>query len=153
MFTLSSQTRYAILALGCLASRGQQWVMARQIAQCTGISLPVLSKLLHRLVHRGLLRAKRGYRGGFALARPAEQIAMVDVLNALADEPWQHQCLLGFEHCHAGQPCPLHDLWAPLRASLIAQLSTVTLRDVADYKHRGGELLCAAARHGDQPEA
>ncbi|MHC5013665.1 MAG: RrF2 family transcriptional regulator [Planctomycetota bacterium] len=71
MLSLSHTTGYAILALACLEGAGGRWVLSTEIAELTGTPRPYLSRVLHTLRRSGLVRAKRGYRGGFALARAA----------------------------------------------------------------------------------
>ena len=53
------------------------------IAQAAGVPAPFLSKVLGRLVDRGLLRSRRGRGGGFVLGRPASDITLADVALAL----------------------------------------------------------------------
>jgi Rrf2 family protein len=75
----------ALAALPLLDPRGPlgkgRGVIA--IAQAAGVPAPFLSKVLGRLVDRGLLRSKRGRGGGFVLGRPASDITLADVALAL----------------------------------------------------------------------
>ena len=91
MLCLSQTTGYAILALSCLEEGdGENWILVKDIATCTGIPKPYLSKILHSLQGSGLIRAKRGYRGGFALARPSSRINLLEIAAAVegASDPW-----------------------------------------------------------------
>lgn len=102
MFSLSQTTGYAILALSCLDRCGQGLMLAKDVAACTGIPLPYLSKILNALGRSGLIEAKRGYRGGFALNRSPRDVSFHDVAVAIEGEGYLPQCMLGFvdgEHC------------------------------------------------------
>ncbi len=136
MLALSQTTGYAILALSCLSGCGDQWVMAKDMARCTGISLPYLSKVLHALGNSGLIEAKRGYRGGFRLARPADQITLLDIAEAVEGEAWKPRCLLGLEECSDARACPTHAFWTKQRAAIEAELRRQTLKKVAEFERR-----------------
>ena len=141
MLALSQTTGYAILALSCLDGCRDRWVLAKDISECTGIPLPYLSKLLHALNGSGLVRAKRGYRGGFQLAKPAEEVSLLDVSEAVEGRQWIHRCLLGLEDCSDARACPAHEFWREQRARIGEKLRQLTLRDVAEFeRHRGTRL-------------
>ncbi|MHC4710827.1 MAG: RrF2 family transcriptional regulator, partial [Planctomycetota bacterium] len=99
MLSLSQTTGYAILALSCLVEDQDRWVLSRDIAATTEIPGPYLSRVLHALGRSGLIRTKRGYRGGFALARPASRISLLDVAEAVEGRDWKAPCLLGLTSC------------------------------------------------------
>ncbi len=76
MLSLNQTTGYAILALAYLEQSPGRPRLAKDIAAATGVPLPYLSKLLHALTRTGLIHGKRGYRGGFTLAKPTSQISL-----------------------------------------------------------------------------
>ncbi|HSB64523.1 MAG TPA: Rrf2 family transcriptional regulator [Thermoanaerobaculia bacterium] len=82
-FTRAQEIAFAALPL--LDPRGPQGKGrgVDSIAQAAGVPAPFLSKVLGRLVDRGLLRSKRGRGGGFVLGRPASEITLGDVALAL----------------------------------------------------------------------
>src|SRR5262245_31101466 len=57
--------------------------MLREISRATAISEAFLAKIFQKLVRSGLVRSRRGFRGGFFLARPASQITLREVIEAL----------------------------------------------------------------------
>lgn len=151
MLCLSQTTGYAILALSCLEGCGERWVLAKDMAHCTGVPLPYLSKTLHALGGSGLIEAKRGYRGGFRLARPADQISLLDIAEAVEGESWSPQCLLGLEGCSDERACPTHTFWAKQREKIEAELQRRTLCDVATFERnrrsRLGRCVAHQGRH------
>lgn len=70
MLCLSQTTGYAVRALVCLDEQGGHANLIRDIAKCAGIPKPYLARIINDLAHEGLVTAKRGYRGGVALAPP-----------------------------------------------------------------------------------
>ncbi len=136
MLSLSQTTGYAVLALSCLQQCGCDLVLAKDIADCTGIPLPYLLKLLHAMGKAGMVIAKRGYRGGFALARPAEKISLMDVAEAVDGKAWMPKCLLGLDECSDERQCPTHHFWKIQRQQIEAKLRQTTIQDVAEHEAR-----------------
>jgi len=110
-----------------LRGTGGELVTIREISAATGIPKPYLGKILHYLRRAGLLRAKRGYRGGFALAREPGEISVFDVILAVEGESWRVGCLLYPDSPGAHAGCSIRGLWGDLRALIEEKLRTVTL--------------------------
>lgn len=138
MQRLSHTTGYAILALGFVGSRPDQWIQAHDIAAMTGLPKPYLSKILHAMGKAGLLKTKRGYRGGVRLARPADQVTLLDVASAVTLPDERPQCILGMKECSEEKSCPMHNFWKQMREQLQQQLSKLTLAEVARYQSAVG---------------
>lgn len=83
MLALTRKTDYAMVALAELAGRGATWASAREIARTTGVSLPVLTNVLHLLVQNGLVVSSMGAKGGYRLARDPQRISLADVIVAI----------------------------------------------------------------------
>src|SRR6478752_9006028 len=84
MLRLSKKADYALMAMKHLALRGDRGSSsAREIAEQYDIPIELLAKVLQRLVRRGLLESHQGTRGGYQLARPALQITVADVIQAI----------------------------------------------------------------------
>ena len=131
MLSLSHTVGYATLALGCIGSWKGQRVQSTQIQECTGVSMPYLRKILFLLGKSGLIEAKRGYRGGFLLARPASEITMLDVMEALGKDHAVPDCLLELDGCSDETPCPLHSFWQEERARIHDKLGEITVAEAA----------------------
>ncbi|RMG02726.1 MAG: Rrf2 family transcriptional regulator [Planctomycetota bacterium] len=133
MLSFSKTTGYAVLALGCLEASGGKWVLSQQISACTGVPMPYLRKILHSLSKAGLVDTKRGYQGGFCLARPADEIRLIDVIEAVEGIPEKTPCLLGLTDCNDSAPCPLHPYAGKLRDEIRRRLEETTVASVAEY--------------------
>lgn len=157
MLSLSQTTGYAILALASLDSEEGTWVQALEIAERTGIPRPYLSKVLHALGRHGLVRTKRGYRGGFALAAPASKINLLQIVEAIEGTRTSPRCVLGLAGCSDERACPMHEFWTRERTRIEARLRSITLAEMAEFERRVGEVKPAnnarRARKAEKKEA
>ncbi len=81
---ISRSTQYGLIALGYIAQHGKKGlVMSEAISKQYGIPLEYLLKILHQLVRGGVLRSKRGPRGGFSLAQRPEDINFLQIIEAI----------------------------------------------------------------------
>ena len=81
---ISRSTGYALVSVGYIAQNYKDGaVLAARISKEYGIPLEYLLKILQQLVRANVLRSKRGPRGGFFLARPAEDITLLEVIEAV----------------------------------------------------------------------
>jgi Rrf2 family protein len=153
MLSLSQTTGYAILALSCLVGDEDRWVLSKDIAATTGIPGPYLSRVLHALGQSGLIRAKRGYRGGFALARPASRISLLDVAEAVEGRDWKAPCLLGLTSCAQIRACPTHTFWTRELARIERELRKTTLAQVGGFARPSGGVRVKPSRaRGARPK-
>ncbi len=122
--------QYALGALGVLATAqdGGERLTSTELSQATGIPPAFLSKNLRKLVRSGLLDARKGYGGGFSLAKPATEINLLDVLVAVAPEFSRARgCIMGRSSCDNLNPCPLHDRWKAANTSLETALLSLSV--------------------------
>ena len=94
------------------------------IAQAAGVPAPFLSKVLGRLVDRGLLRSRRGRGGGFVLGRPASDITLADVALALERRD-------DLERAFPPVAGPVGAVLAPARRDFLERLQRTRLSDLA----------------------
>lgn len=139
MLCLSQTTGYAIRALTCLPESGATPRLVADVARCTGIPRAYLAKIIHRLARCGLVRARRGHRGGIALARPAADISLLTIVEAVEGPDWLGDCLLRLEECRNQRECPTHEFWTDFCAKLRAKLAETSLAAIiAVYPGRAG---------------
>ncbi len=88
---ISRSAGYALLAMGYIARhRGKNIVSSQSISKDYDIPLEYLLKILQQMVRANILRSKRGPRGGFSLAKPANRITMLHIIEAV-DGPMTDQ--------------------------------------------------------------
>lgn len=133
MFRLYSKgCEYAIRALLDVASHGQDsYVAIRDI--CRRARLPESStrKMVQALAQQRLLRSIPGPHGGYQLARPPDQISILDVIEVIDGTGAFKACVLGLPACRDEAPCALHPTWEETTRALLPTLGRLTLRDLA----------------------
>lgn len=82
MFSLSTKSVYGLVAVADLARRGTVTQLG-DIAMEHGIPHRYLEQIMLKLKNAGLVQSFRGVNGGYALARPAAKIAVIEILTAL----------------------------------------------------------------------
>jgi len=102
----------------------------KDLAAAAAVPAPFLSKVLGRLVDRGLLRSKRGRSGGFVLGRPAAEITLADIVLALDRRD-------GLERAFPPVAGPAGGLLAPARSDFLELLRATRLADLAPTSARG----------------
>lgn len=81
---LSKTTSYAILALAYLSTRGNEGaIQARQVAQAIDLATDSTLKILQSLSRQGLIQSRLGRGGGYYLTKSAEEIKLLDILQAI----------------------------------------------------------------------
>lgn len=133
MLSLSQSVNYAIRALACLERGRCGSKFVKDLAECAGVPPAYLAKLFTRLVGAGILEAKRGWKGGNRLTRPADQISLYDIAEALEGDQWANTCLLGRGVCIPDQPCPNHSFWTVERTRIAEELRKTTLAQVIAF--------------------
>lgn len=128
----SRSAEYAIRAVTFLARQPSgKLTGAREISEAEQIPMPFLWKILQNLARRKLIRSFKGLRGGYELARPAEQITLDAIVLVTDGGGVTENCVLGLPQCGEENPCPLHPAWKEIRTRLTAMLEENTLADLA----------------------
>jgi Rrf2 family protein len=127
----ATSTGHAIRALSELAARGGGNVMLDELLAGSDLPRMFVAKLFQPLVKAGLLSSIKGRKGGFALARPAHAISLLDIVIVLEGRSLLDGCVVGLPLCNDSALCPQHDLYKPIRQRLTDYLQTTTLADAA----------------------
>ncbi len=127
---ISAKADYALRAALELAAAGEDPVKGERLASSQDIPLHFLEHILLEMKHARLIRARRGARGGYWLARPADEITVADVIRAV-EGPLANIHESAPEDLHyEGAAERLRDVWVAVRANLRGVLESVTLADV-----------------------
>ncbi len=131
---LTTKGRYAVTAMLDLAIHATDApVPLAEISQRQGISLSYLEQLFSRLRRQGLVDSARGPGGGYRLARPASEIAVVHVINAIDENVNVTRCG-GQGDCQDGDPCLTHDLWCDLSNQIHEFLASINLQQLVERR-------------------
>ncbi len=104
---ISQTAEYALRSVVCLASYPDAALITEEIAKITKVPRSYLSKVLQSLGRAGIVNARRGLHGGFSLAKPADALSLLEVINAVDPIPHIETCPLGLKQ-HGVNLCPLH---------------------------------------------
>jgi Rrf2 family protein len=81
---LNTSVRYGMIAMGYIAKQTDApWVLTEEISKEFDIPYAFLLKIMNQLAHAGLLRSKRGPQGGFSMAIPANEISLLEIIEAV----------------------------------------------------------------------
>ncbi|MEM9414390.1 MAG: Rrf2 family transcriptional regulator [Planctomycetota bacterium] len=110
---------------------------------CEGSELPshFIAKIFRDLVRAGLLLSAKGRGGGYALARPAKDIRLYDIVDAIDGVAIYQQCVVGLAQCDDKQPCPQHEHFKAIRQRMLSYLNSTTLEDMSEALSRKLDLL------------
>ena len=129
---MSAKAEYAVRAMIQLATVGENvLVKTDDLAKAQGIPPQFLVDILTALRNDRLVRSHRGRDGGYALARPAVDISIADVLRCI-DGPLASVRDIGLGDLpYSGPTAALTDVWRALRASMRSVLEETNLAEVA----------------------
>jgi len=146
---ISAKADYAVrAALELSASPDRAPVKGTVLAEAQLIPLQFLEQIMLELKRAGLVETKRGARGGYWLARPADEVTVADVIRAVEGPLANIHDLSPEETSYPGPAERLRDVWIAVRANLRAVLEEVTLAQLVQ-----GDLPESVAELIDRPEA
>ncbi len=134
MIGLSHTTGYAIQALSCLDNPNCGCRSIADVAECSSVPSQYLAKIGGALARAGIITAKRGVGGGISLARPAKEISLLQIVEAIEGPDWLGECLLGFDSCACKRVCPTDVFWQRVRNEITAELTGTSLADVISLR-------------------
>ena len=131
MLRLNRLTDYAVVVMAQMARRADEVRTAPQISQDTGVPLPTVAKLLNALAREGLMISHRGAAGGYSLGRPATEITVAEIVQALEGPIALTACVDGNTgNCDVENLCPMRGNWDKVNKAIRSALSQVTLLDM-----------------------
>ena len=127
---MSKTADYALRAAVCLAGLPHRTASADVLAERTKTPRSYLNRVLQDLAAAGLVHSRSGPGGGYELARPNEEVTILDVVAAVAPIERIRYCPLGLPS-HTSL-CPLHRELDRAYATVEAAFKGVTLKDLID---------------------
>jgi Rrf2 family transcriptional regulator, iron-sulfur cluster assembly transcription factor len=128
---ITRREEYGLKGLIFLARQPPEKVfLAREVSKVQKIPEPFLAKIFQQLSKAGLLRSHRGAKGGFSLRKPAGEITMREVIEALEGPVAINRCLLHRGECGEETTCPLHEVWGEAQLHLLRVLDRTSIGDL-----------------------
>jgi Rrf2 family protein len=101
-----------------------------EIATRERIPRQFLEKIIQDLIHKGLVRSRRGPRGGYVLGRPAEQVTFRDVIEAVEGPISLNACVGEHANCFLIGTCGMERIWREGQRRVLDLFETTTIADV-----------------------
>jgi len=127
---VSAKADYAVRAAAELAAAEEGPIKGERLADSQDIPLQFLEHILLELKHSGIVRARRGAKGGYWLARPADDITIAEIIRAVEGPIANVQSAPPESITYRGNAEHLQEVWIAVRASLRSVLESVTLSDL-----------------------
>ena len=124
--TLGRKGDYSVRAVLDISNHNGDRRKSREIAEEMDIPVPYLPQILANLVDHGILTAEAGPTGGYLLAKAAEDITLLDVVEAAEGSIRLDQCALRGGPCDWDTSCPVHVPWNRAINALTDELSNTT---------------------------
>ncbi len=138
MLGITRQADYALRA-ALEVSRLEEGdrVSTSAIAQRQDVPLPFLTKIISQLVMREIFIATRGARGGISLARPADTITMLEIVEAIDGPVRLNCCTQNHDACIRADHCSVCEILTETETMIVEKLGAISL---AQLRQRTDEL-------------
>jgi Rrf2 family protein len=129
---VSRKVDYALRAVIHLADEeaGERICSVSEIASRERIPRQFLEKIVQELIHKGLVRSRRGPHGGYVLARPPDQVTFRDVIEAVEGPIALNNCTGGHPDCSLIGACGMERIWREGQRRVMDLFQSTTIADV-----------------------
>jgi len=106
-------------------------IAGRDLAELVSVPANYLSKIMVSLRNAGLVETARGQGGGYRLAKPADQVTLMQIAELFEGDRLRPMCLLGEPHeCCDALGCSAHARWKQVLETYLSFLSGTTIADI-----------------------
>lgn len=124
---LTRKAEYAVRAILYLSSnKPNAKIMAKEISENMDIPKQFLAQVMLSLNHHGYVRAIRGAKGGFVLAKKPSSINLLGVIQSIEGKMFLNDCLVSQDICKCQPVCPVSDVWQDAQNALLNVLKKAT---------------------------
>jgi len=139
LLRISEAAALGLHTMALLARRQPRRLANTEIAEIIGGSANTLSKVLQRLGKEGLIASVRGPGGGFELARPAREITMLEVFEAIDGRIDEAVCVLGHPFCRSSE-CILGGMIQQIQELVAGTFAATTVDKLASSMKLGDAI-------------
>lgn len=124
---ITLESDYAVRIVGCLTAENCR-MDARTLSEKNCVSLRFALKILRKLVTADIVRSYKGTQGGYELARPASEISVKDVIEAIEGKYTLSRCLTEEYDCNRGMSgkCQYQKIFAKISGIVEKELEAYT---------------------------
>lgn len=128
MLRITKQTDYGIMLLARMAELAPGAVVsARDAAHWSGLSLPMVSKIMKSLAREQIVVSHRGVAGGYTLAQAPDKTSVASVIRALEGPIGMVECSAHPGHCGQEPICPARFNWSRINRVVVQALERVPI--------------------------
>jgi FeS assembly SUF system regulator len=130
MLRVTKLTDYATVVLSSMADTPGRVHNATELAERAHLELPTVSKLLKTLAQAGLVEGFRGSAGGYRLAKPAAQISLIHIVEAIEGPLGMTECSGEHSNCEHETHCGVRSKWLRINDVVANALRGVSLAEM-----------------------
>lgn len=132
MFRINRRADYGVRVVLALARRPEGVQLPTLVVQ-DEMQIPraFLQQIVAALSRAGILLTTTGPKGGLKLARPAADISLRDIVEALEGPILVSECLCGPDVCPLGPNCPVRSRWGGLQGLILRELERTSIAAMA----------------------
>lgn len=145
MLRVTRLTDYATLILATLARQPARVLAAAELAEQARLELPTVAKVMKPLAKAGLVESFRGASGGYRLARPATEIALIEVVEAIEGKLGMTECSGDHSSCELESHCDIAGQWRFVNDIIAGALRSVSLAEMVQQHPKRIPLQLAGA--------
>ena len=146
MLRINRQTDYAVRVALSLSKRPAGVRVPTSEIQAEMLIPPAfLQRIVATLANEKFIITQPGRDGGITLARPPEEINLLQVVEAFEGPIWLSDCVEHLQSCVFGQTCPVNRRWARLRDVIRAELESATFADLVNEAYAIQQILPIAS--------
>jgi len=132
MLKLTKKADYGLIALKHLTVVRPRSASAKEIADCYGVPVPVLSKVLQKLARGGFLTSEHGTNGGYRLFGDPAKISVLDVIRSIDGPVFLASCFTdGGESCEHHVRCNVRDPLRQVHDEILLVLARMSMAQLA----------------------
>jgi len=140
MLKLTKKADYGLISLKHLTvHRDRGAASAKELAETYRIPVPMLAKVLQKLVREGFLVSEQGTNGGYRLARAPEQITALEVIRAIDGPIILTNCFASHGDCDLSANCTVREPLRRVYAEILQLLNGITISDLSAENASLGE--------------
>lgn len=135
MLKLNKMSDYAAVVINYMEKSNKGHISTDQVSKSTGLPLPTVSKILHKLSSEGIVSSLRGRLGGYYLTREVSDISILEILEIFEGPIVLTDCLdEKGEACVFLSNCSIAGKWEVVSSTIRIVLENLTLKELFDPK-------------------
>jgi Rrf2 family protein len=132
MLKLTKKADYGLISLKHLAvNQGKGSASAKELAEAYHIPVPMLAKVLQKLVREGFLVSEQGTNGGYRLARDPATMTALEVIRAIDGPIILTNCFTAHGDCDLSKQCNVREPLRRVHEEILKLLNSITISDLS----------------------